>query len=77
MDDQGTNRESSDLTGESEWIIAVEPMSRTDAERLLAQWLRRQAELGIEFATSEIREDVILSNDRTTLIRYAVPFKQK
>jgi hypothetical protein len=76
MDDQRTDREGG-LTEETEWIIAVEPMLRTDAEISLAQWLQRQAELGIEYAASEIREDLILSNDRKTLIRYAVPSKQK
>jgi hypothetical protein len=76
MDDQGTDREHS-LTGETEWIVAVGPMPRADAERTLAQWLQRQAELGIKYAENEIREDVILSSNHKTLIRYAVPPKQK
>jgi hypothetical protein len=77
MDNQRTDREGGSLANETEWIIAVEPMLRTDAEKSLALWLKRQAELGIEYAASEIREDVILSADRRTLIRYAVPSKQK
>jgi hypothetical protein len=76
MDDQGINRERG-VTGETEWIIAVGPMPRADAERTLVQWRQRQAELGIKYAENEIREDVILSSNHKTLIRYAVPPKQK
>jgi hypothetical protein len=48
----------------SDWIEIVEPMSREDAERALALWLKEQAEQGNLVRKDEIRADVIRSKDR-------------
>jgi hypothetical protein len=55
-----------------DWKVIIDPKPRKQAEQELVEWMARQAELGRAYGRDEIREDVILSEDRTTLIRYAV-----
>lgn len=55
----------------SDWIV-VEAQPREQAERALSAWLKEQAQKGKSFTVNEIRQDVILSKDRQTLVRCAV-----
>jgi len=76
MDDQRADREGG-LAADAKWVVVVEPMSRADAERALAEWLQRQADLGISYTPSEIRMDVLCARGQKDSFRYLVQSKQK
>jgi len=63
------------LAMNSDWIVVVEPMPPSEAERALRDWMKEQAEQGKSYGEDEIRRDVILSKDRQQLVRFAVHFK--
>jgi hypothetical protein len=76
MDDQRADREEG-IAADEKWIVVVEPMPRADAEREMAQWLKRQAESGINYAPSEIRMDMLCGRGCEQSFRYLVQSKQK
>lgn len=54
------------------WTCVVGPSPRGEAEKALAAWLEMQRQGGVEQGKDGIREDVILSKDHTTLVRFMV-----
>lgn len=54
------------------WTCIVGPSPRDEAETALAAWFETQRHRGNEQAKDEVREDVILSKDHATLVRFMV-----